>query len=76
MKLTVAQLRYVEVSVPHFTQIGHDMWKVRVEVRFLPYVNDYHWDDFYKTPGYVINFCDEILCWVSWKSTQEFGRRY
>ena len=39
MKLIVAQLRYGEISVPNFTQIGHDMWKVRVEVRLLPCVN-------------------------------------
>lgn len=43
MKLIVAQLRYVEISAHNFTPIGHDMWKVRVEVRLLPYVNyDYH----------------------------------
>jgi len=47
MKLIVAQLRYGEISVPNFTQIGHDMWKVRVQVRLLFYVNyDYHWDNF------------------------------
>jgi len=77
MKLIVAQLRYVEISAHNFTPIGHDMWKVRVEVRLLPYVNyDYHWDDFYKIRGYIKSYCEEILYWVSWKFTQEFGRRY
>jgi len=38
------------------------MWKVRVEVRLLPYVNyNNHRDDFYKTRGYVMSFCEEIL---------------
>ena len=77
MKLTVAQLRYGEIFILNFTQIGQEIWQVRVEVRLLPYVNfDYHWDDFYKTRGYVMSFCEEILCWVSWKSAEEFGSRY
>jgi len=77
MKLTVAQLPYGEISVLNFTQIGHDMWPVWVEVRLLPYVNyDYRWEDFYKTRGYVMSFCEQILYWVSWKSKQESSRRY
>lgn len=43
MKLTVAQLRYGEIFILNFTQIGQEIWQVRVEVRLLPYVNfDYH----------------------------------
>jgi hypothetical protein len=77
VKLTVAQLRYGEISVPNFTQIDRDMWTVRVKVRLVPYVKyDCQWDDFYNTRGYVKSFCGEILYRVSWNSTQESGRRY
>jgi len=76
-KPTFAEWNYAVSCYMNVTQIGEEVWKVRVEIHLLRSVNcDCNWTDLHDIHASSTTFCKELSYGISWKSHLRFLQWY